>query len=108
MAKGETKETILTIVKEYAGIVSKEMHVSKVILFGSYSTGRQHEHSDIDVAIVSPDFTGDRIEDQFRLMKYRRGVDLRIEPMPFRPEEFMPLDPFVRSIVETGVVVEVT
>jgi len=105
MAQRETRDKILAIVAEFAGVISKEMVVSKIILFGSYSTGRQHDYSDIDVAVVSPDFTGDRIEDQLRLMKYRRTVDLRIEPMPFTPGEFVPTNPFVRNIVETGVVV---
>ena len=105
MAQRETRDKILAIVTEFAGVISKEMVVSKIILFGSYSTGRQHDYSDIDVAVVSPDFTGDRIEDQLRLMKYRRTVDLRIEPMPFTPGEFVPTNPFVRNIVETGVVV---
>lgn len=105
MAQRETRDKILAIVAEFAGVISKEMVVSKIILFGSYSTGRQHDYSDIDVAVVSPDFTGDRIEDQLRLMKYRRTVDLRIEPMPFTPGEFVPTNPFVRNIIETGVVV---
>ena len=105
MAQRETRDKILAIVAEFAGVISKEMVVSKIILFGSYSTGRQHDYSDIDVAVVSPDFTDDRIEDQLRLMKYRRTVDLRIEPMPFTPGEFVPTNPFVRNIVETGVVV---
>lgn len=105
MAQRETRDKILAIVAEFAGVISKEMVVSKIILFGSYSTGRQHDYSDIDVAVVSPDFTGDRIEDQLRLMKYRRTVDLRIEPMPFTPGEFVPTNPFVRNIIETGILV---
>ncbi len=41
---------------------------NKVILYGSYSNGSHDIDSDIDVAVISPDFTGDRIEDQFSLM----------------------------------------
>lgn len=80
------------------------MKINKAILYGSYSKGTQH--NDSDIAIVSSDFTGDRIEDQFLLMKYRRCVDLRIEPMPFRPEEFTLEDPFVKEIIETGIEIE--
>jgi hypothetical protein len=103
MAKKDDKQKIVDIVLKFAEVVSKEMQINKVILYGSYSKGGHDIDSDIDVAVISPDFTGDRIEDQFWLMKYRRGIDLRIEPMPFRPEEFVLEDPFVREIVETGI-----
>lgn len=105
MAEGYNKQVIFDIVSKFAHIVSREINVNKVILYGSYSKGNPNNDSDIDVAVISPDFTGDRLEDQFRLMKFRRKIDLRIEPMPFRPEEFIPEDPFVKEIIETGVVI---
>lgn len=107
MAKAAVKDLILNIVTKYASVVGKEIKVSRVILYGSHAKGIQNADSDIDVAIISPDFSGDRIEDQFKLMKYRRGIDLRIEPMPFKPEDFVPDNPFVREIIETGVEIAV-
>ena len=105
MAEKDNKQLIMDIVAKFADTASKEMKLNKVILYGSYSKGSERGDSDIDIAVVSPDFTGDRTEDQFRLMKYRRNIDLRIEPMPFRPEEFVLEDPFVREIIETGMVI---
>jgi len=105
MAEKDNKQLIMDIVAKFADTASKEMKLNKVILYGSYSKGSERSDSDIDIAVVSPDFTGDRTEDQFRLMKYRRNIDLRIEPMPFRPEEFVLEDPFVREIIETGMVI---
>ena len=105
MAEKDNKQLIMDIVAKFADTASKEMKLNKVILYGSYSKGSERNDSDIDIAVVSPDFTGDRTEDQFRLMKYRRNIDLRIEPMPFRPEEFVLEDPFVREIIETGMVI---
>lgn len=95
----------IDIVGKFAEVIKKEIKVNNVILYGSYAKGKQHKDSDIDIAVISPDFSGDRTEDQFRLLKYRRNIDLRIEPMPFRPEDFILEDPFVREIVETGIVV---
>jgi len=99
---------IVDIVAKYADAVNKEIKVDKIILYGSYSKGNPHKDSDIDVAIISPDFTGDKIEDRLHLMKCRWNIDLRIEPMPFRPEDFVPDDPFVKEIMETGIEVNQT
>lgn len=103
MAQKFAQQKIIDIVRQYAEVIGKEKQVYKVILYGSHSTGLHDFDSDIDVAVISPDFTGDRIKDQFWLLQKRRGIDLRIEPMPFRPEDFVPDDPFVREIVESGI-----
>ncbi|MBS3946821.1 MAG: nucleotidyltransferase domain-containing protein [Dethiobacter sp.] len=103
MAQKHAQQKIIDIVLRFAEVIGKEKQVSKVILYGSHSRGAHVIDSDIDVAVISPDFTGDRIEDQFWLLQKRRGIDLRIEPMPFRPEDFVLDDPFVREIVETGI-----
>ena len=105
MAKGNYKELIMNIVIRYTDILKKEMKVEKVILYGSYSKGSQRKDSDIDVAVVSSDFSGDMMEDQLKLMKYRRSIDLRIEPMPFLPQEFNESNPFVKEIIQTGTVI---
>ena len=105
MAEGNNKELIMNIVVRYTDILKKEMKVEKVILYGSYSKGSQREDSDIDVAVVSSHFSGDMMEDQLKLMKYRRSIDLRIEPMPFLPGEFNESNPFVREIIQTGTVI---
>lgn len=102
MAQKYAQQQIIDIVLRFAEVIGKEKQVFKVILYGSYSRGVHDIDSDIDVAVISPDFTGDRTEDQFWLLQKRRDIDLRIEPMPFRPEDFVPDDPFVREIVETG------
>lgn len=108
MVEKEDKRLIIDIVAKYADTVNKEIKVDKIILYGSYSKGNPHKDSDIDVAVISPDFTGDKIEDRLRLMKCRWNIDLRIEPMPFKPEDFVPDDPFVREIIKTGIEINQT
>ncbi len=39
--------------------------------------------SDIDVAVVGDNFTGDPVEDILTHMRMRRKIDYRIEPRPF-------------------------
>lgn len=89
MVKKDAQQKIIDIVLRYAEVIGKEKQIDKVILYGSHARGNSDIDSDIDVAVISPYFTGDRTEDQFWLMKQRREIDLRIEPMPFRPEDFV-------------------
>ncbi|MEZ0537221.1 nucleotidyltransferase domain-containing protein [Caldicellulosiruptoraceae bacterium PP1] len=79
------------------------MVVLDAYLFGSYVKGTFNEDSDIDIAIVSEQFTGDIIEDTFRLMRFRRDIDLRIEPHPFTPNDFVDDNPLVSEIKKYGI-----
>ena len=76
--------------------------VMQAILFGSYATGGFTEWSDIDLAIVSDAFEGSRSADRAKIRKIALGVSCDIETIPFRPEDFIVDDPFVREILETG------
>jgi len=62
--------------------------VSEAFLFGSFATGKAREESDIDVAVISKAFTGDRSSDRRRIVPLRRKIDSRIEPIPFLPDDF--------------------
>lgn len=59
--------------------------------------------SDIDIAVVADGFSGDLVEDTFKLMKIRRSVDKRIEPHPFLTEEFNENDPMAKEVMDTGI-----
>ena len=74
----------------------------KIILFGSYAKGCPREDSDIDIAIVFSDYNN-RMERQAELMKLTRKIDTRIEPHPFRENEFNLTNPFVNEIMNNGV-----
>ncbi|MBN1615069.1 MAG: nucleotidyltransferase domain-containing protein [Deltaproteobacteria bacterium] len=79
------------------------IHVQQAILFGSYANGTHDEWSDIDLAIVSEDFEGNRFEDRNKIRKITLRVNSDISPMPFRPEDFNDSDYFVKEILETGI-----
>ena len=103
MDQKTAKKRIYQIIYQYLNVLKENnLNYTKVYLYGSYAYGNYKEDSDIDLAIVSDDFDGDVIDDQLLLMKLRRKVDLRIEPHPFRSEEFSADDPFVKTIIETG------
>jgi predicted nucleotidyltransferase len=105
MAEKCSTELAIEIASRYSDVLKEHINVDKLILFGSFAKNLQHQDSDIDIAVVSPDFTGDRVADQLSLMRYRRKVDLRIEPVPFRPQDFIASNPFAKEIMDTGQVI---
>ncbi|MBM2814514.1 MAG: nucleotidyltransferase [Ignavibacteria bacterium] len=82
-----------------------QIHIQKAILFDSYVKGTNDEWSDIDLAIVSDDFTGDRFEDKSRLRKFKAVAEWDVSPLPFRREDFENSF-FVRDeILKNGIVI---
>jgi len=53
------KSTVLKIISDFGkALEAEKIRPQKMILFGSYSTGTQHEGSDIDLVVISEDFAG--------------------------------------------------
>lgn len=101
-------DSAIELVRRYIEeLRSHGIAVQKAIIFGSYAKGNPKEESDIDVALVSPAFTGDRFEDRRRIVPFRRKIDNRIEPMPFRPEDFNEGGILIDEIKRTGKIVNV-
>lgn len=99
-ANREIEKTVKTYIRQLENI---GIHVQQAILFGSYACGKNDEWSDIDLAIVSKDFIGDRFEDRNKIRKITLQVNSDISPMPYRPEDFNDSDYFVKEILETGI-----
>ncbi len=82
------KEVIKKIEEFVKALKRDNINVAKVILYGSWASGKAHEYSDIDVAIVSPDFGKDRFEEGVRLFKIACEIDSLIEPIPLSLESY--------------------
>jgi len=103
MVKSKINVGILEAVQKYIEKVSEYYNIDYVILFGSYAKGTNHEDSDIDIAVVSNDFT-DTFDDGVKLAKLTMDIDLRIEPHAIKTEDFHIVDtPLVYEIINTGV-----
>jgi predicted nucleotidyltransferase len=76
--------------------------IESAYLFGSYAKGKENKWSDIDIAIISQDFTEDRFQERVRLTEISYEIDSRIEPVPFRPENFVDEDPLAYEIKRSG------
>lgn len=71
-------------------------------LFGSYATGRAHRYSDIDIALISPDFSG-WVDDLDKIRDATRTMDPRIEMFRFRPESFVDENPLAWEVKTKGI-----
>ena len=95
--------SILKVVKRYIEELEKNnIPIQEAILFGSCVKGNQRQESDIDMALISDSFSGDWFDDRRKIVPLRRGIDNRIEPMPFRPEDFYNGGSFASEIRKTG------
>jgi len=103
LAKKADKRIEQTIKAYIEQLESIGVHVQQAILFGSYATGKYDEWSDIDLAIVSDDFAGNRFNDRNKIRKVTLQVNSDISPIPFRPEDFNDSNYFVKEILETGI-----
>jgi len=98
------KDSIKKAIRDYVQALRNHgIPVKEVILFGSCARGGNRNESDIDVAIVSDAFSGDRFDDRRRIVPLRRGIDSRIEPIPLTPEAFASGGNLIDEIKKSGI-----
>jgi predicted nucleotidyltransferase len=81
------------------------INVEKTFIYGSHASGLSHDDSDVDLAIVSPDFGKDRFEEGKFLFKLAWQIDPRLSPIPISSEAFMKniWVPLIHEIKQKGV-----
>jgi predicted nucleotidyltransferase len=98
-----THEALMQYIKDYIKACNQlGVTFSKVILFGSYARNQAHQWSDIDLALISDNFTTDRIDNRDKIV----GADIKfsnIEPHTFNTKYFEDGDPFTEEIKKTGI-----
>ena len=83
--------------------IQKKYSSVQAYIYGSFAKGTSHKWSDIDLAIISPDFSDDILEDRLYLMRIAASIDDRIEPHPFKKDLFNLNDPLVDEIQKNGI-----
>lgn len=86
-------------------LINKGIRIDRVVIFGSYASGNIREVSDIDIAVVSPDFGKDRYEEGKMLFQSAWRIDPRLEPVPisthaYENDTWLPL---IYEIREKGI-----
>ncbi len=83
------KDKVLRDLRKFIAELRKNgIPVQKALLFASWSKGNAGLDSDIDVALISSVFSGDRFSGRRRIVPFRRRINNNIEPVPFDPESF--------------------
>jgi predicted nucleotidyltransferase len=96
-------DTITQSVQRFLNAVRQQQRIEAAFLYGSQVKGTAAAWSDIDIAIISPDFSADLFQEQLDLMRLAAQIDDRIEPRPFRPIDFDTGEPLVSEIKRTGI-----
>jgi len=82
------------------------LNPARAILFGSVAKGKQHEWSDIDLAVWDSTFTGVLGMDYEKILPVLRPY-MMIELHTFHPSETEDNNPFIGEIVKTGIELEI-
>lgn len=100
-----TQSTALNIAQDYLREVrALGVGVRKAVLFGSFARNRQHEWSDIDIALFADDFVGLASLDKERFRSLHllpKFFSIEVHTFPFT--RFEANDPFVDEVKKTGI-----
>jgi predicted nucleotidyltransferase len=100
----EIPDAALLIIDQFLSeLALHDIKVEQAILFGSYAKGTFDEWSDIDLALVSATFAGERFKDREKMRRIKLKVSSLLEPVPYTPEEFNADNPFIKHLLETGI-----
>ena len=72
-------------------------------MFGYYAKNQYNKYSDIDIALISPNFTGNPFYDNEKIRDAKFAASYNIEAHTFTVDEFNINNPFVREIIKTGI-----
>ncbi len=98
------RDKVINEIKRLIRVMERNgLSINAAYLFGSYAKGKTDKWSDIDVAIVSDDFSGIRFYDVEKLISVLKKYNSFIEFHPFRTVDFNPeTDLFTKEILENS------
>ncbi len=104
-----TRTAIKTLVNQYVRqLEASGIRVQKVVLFGSYARRRAHTGSDIDLAVIAPQFARLNIRERYETLGLA-NIALRapIQAIGYAPRQwrFAERGSFIDEIQRTGKVV---
>ncbi|MBI4224334.1 MAG: nucleotidyltransferase domain-containing protein [Deltaproteobacteria bacterium] len=99
-----TKKEVKGVVAEFRRELEKRgISVDRMILFGSYASGKPHPWSDIDVCVLSGQFGKNDFDEMVRISKIAKGVNYLLETFPLNPRDYQEgLHPFSEEIRKKG------
>ena len=104
MAKEEDAQRIA---KNYVRRLARDITVRQAILTGSRATGMYLEDSDVDLIIVSDDFSEMQLPERLRYLQKEWKSKIPLEAFGYTVKEFATLrrkSTYVKGAVRTGIV----
>ena len=98
------KSTVIEIVAGFhKALEARGIKLFKIILFGSYAEGCDHEGSDIDLLVISDDFRGRDYWERIDILSDAiYEIFAPIEATALTPDEWERGDSFVSDFAEHG------
>jgi uncharacterized protein len=85
----EIPDLVSNKIKNFIDLLEEnDIKIQRAYLFGSYANGKADKWSDIDLALISDKFKGDRFLDLLSLTDYILKAGQDISPLPFCSEDF--------------------
>ena len=99
-----TQQDAINMAKQFAAqLLLSGLHIKRAVLYGSFSTNKQHAYSDIDLALVADEFVSVTPADIPKFSKIL-GKYYLIQPRTYNTKDFTAAkDPFVEEILKTGI-----
>ena len=102
------KSSVIKSILKTTRNLQEKISITEVILFGSYATGSPHKYSDIDIAVISPDFEKCNLDFKVDLVSNVRlncGNDVEIHPFTVTALKNARPTNFLGHILKTGTVI---
>src|SRR5713101_9701054 len=99
----------MRMVKNYVRILDRKINVRKAILTGSRATGSYLEDSDVDLIIVSDDFSKMQLPERLRYLQKQWTSKIPLEAFGYTVNEFATLrrkSTYVKEAVRTGIMLK--
>jgi len=96
-----TREELVALLRQRLPALRQALPVTRVVLFGSYATGRHTVASDVDLLVV---YAGPRREDAYERVRGSLGIP-RLEPHVYTEHEYGELRQTVERMIHDGVAI---
>lgn len=107
MPEKQIRKVVTDFIK---AVKERDIKIEAAFLFGSYAQNKADKDSDIDVAVISPDFGKDFFDECVLLKEISERVDFDISPRAYSVEEYQNAtkgDFLWHEIIQKGIPIEV-
>lgn len=103
-----TQKSIILLAQKFVSDVEKlGVKLNGALLFGSYAKGIAKSKSDIDIALISDQFTNFEPNDINLFIKAKiKKIYSKIQVQTYSTKYFEKGDPFISEIKKTGIIIK--